>query len=210
MTPHHYLQAHSLYLQRSQQCLFSNLSLQVSAGELLIIEGANGCGKSTLLRLLAGFITPTSGEIHWNHTPLAACRSAYLGNMHYIGHQNGHKSRLTVTENLRLLQQLSSARVAAPDLATLLNHLHLQSHADTLVHQLSAGQQRRVALARLFLANKPLWLLDEPLTALDTTMQAYFIHSLETHLQQGGLAIISTHQPLHLSHAATRTLRLSS
>lgn len=194
------LQATNLCCVRQQKSLFTQLSFQVHANEALIVEGANGTGKSSLLRLLAGIATPATGEIHW-HTAMPE-------NLHYISHTNGIKLGLTVKENLSLVCELANQTKNHID--TVLNDLQLLSHQATLTANLSAGQKRRMALARLYLIPKLVWILDEPLTALDAATQALFLSSLENHLSQGGAAIISSHHPIPSQRGNLQILRLST
>jgi heme exporter protein A len=202
----HSLSIESLACLREDRLLFSDLSLQIHSGDLLIIEGPNGSGKSTLLRLLTGLATPTAGEVHWQQQSIVN-HPVYREHMHYIGHLNGIKSGLTVEENLHLMQQLTGTTVSV-DQAAILRTLNLIDHRQQLARHLSAGQKRRLALAKLFLLKKPLWLLDEPLTAIDTATETLFITQLEQHLQTGGIAVISTHHPIPLQYRSIKKLRL--
>jgi len=177
---------------RQQHIIFNSLSFELHAGEVLFIEGPNGSGKSSLLRLLTGLSTPSLGDIRWCGKAIKTIYDDYTQQFHYIAHTNGIKQGLTVAENIQLTQHLSLTTSSLP--LDLLTSLQLTNFQHTLVKQLSAGQQRRVALAKLFLLSRKLWLLDEPLTALDTTTQTFFLSQLETHLQQGGMAVMSSHQ----------------
>jgi len=183
-----------LCCQRQQTILFSNLSFQLDTGEVLAIEGANGSGKSSLLRLLAGLVTPTSGDIFWHSKSIAEDGADYKQHFHYIGHQNGLRLDLTVAENLSHLDE------------SLLTALELTPYLRSPTRLLSAGQKRKVALARLISSQKKLWLLDEPLNALDINTQAFFLSALQQHLQQDGIAVISTHQSIPL--ASIKVIRL--
>lgn len=204
--PGHSLSIEHLACIREQRLLFADLSLQLHAGDLLIIEGSNGSGKSTLLRLLTGLTTPTAGQIHWQQQSIMN-NAVYRENMHYIGHLNGIKSGLTVEENLSLMQHLAGTSSSDHHTA-ILNTLGLHDHRGHLARHLSAGQKRRLALAKLFSLKKPLWLLDEPLTAIDTATETLFITQLEQHLQAGGMAVISTHHPIPLQYRSIKKLRL--
>lgn len=190
---------------REATFLFKHICFELESGEALLVEGDNGSGKSSLLRLLSGLATPTDGEIFWEGTPIHVAPD-YFENMHYIGHKNGLKQGLTVSENLRMLGQIACRELSGLDHVLAL--LQLQHHQHTLINQLSAGQKRRAALAKLFLFPKQLWILDEPLTALDTTIQTVFLQLLEEHLKQGGIAIISSHHALHFKSHQTHTIRL--
>ncbi len=194
---------------RQQKRLFTALSFYLCPADVLLVEGPNGAGKSSLLRLLSGLKTPDEGGIFWNGKPIQALRSEYGNHLHYLGHTNGVKLGLTVIENLKLISQLSLTS-SPPDYASLLDRLQLSADENTLVKFLSAGQKRRLALAKLFLFFKPLWLLDEPFTALDINIQALFLSHLNKHLQMGGMAVISSHHPIQLSGTSVKTLRLPS
>lgn len=197
------LTTNKLCCVRQQRCLFANLSFELQAGEALFVEGPNGSGKSSLLRLLAGIATPDSGDVLWGV-------QAIQENLHYVGHANGIKLGLTVSENLELMQRLAmDCRVAlrAPRNDEVLALLQLHPQKNKLAKHLSAGQRRRLALARLFLLPKPVWILDEPMTALDVATQATFLAEMEKHLEQGGIVVASSHQPITI-HRASKTLRL--
>lgn len=165
---------------RQQKIIFSDVSFRLESGGLLLVEGVNGAGKSSLLRLLCGLATPSSGDIHWS-----------AQDMHYVSHSNGIKLGLTVLENVRLFATL----LQQPSLAVepVLTQLQLHNDQYTLAKYLSAGQKRRLALAKLFLFPKLLWILDEPLTALDAHSQTIFLSALAAHLKKGGIAIVSSH-----------------
>lgn len=190
------LSVSNLSCVRQQQIIFRDISFSLSAGESLLVEGENGSGKSTLLRLLTGLSTPTSGHIYW--------QQQYTEALHFIGHTNGIKLGLTVKENLQLLSHLNSTKLISLD--ETLEKLKLSAYQQTLTQQLSAGQKRRVALAKLFLFPKPIWILDEPLTALDVDTQLLFLKHLDQHLQQGGISVISSHHSI----PSIKTLRLTS
>lgn len=202
----HSLSIESLACIIEQRLLFSELSLQLHAGDLLIIEGPNGSGKSTLLRLLTGLATPTAGTVYWQQQTIKN-NLVYRENMHYVGHQNGIKSGLSVEENLNLMRHLAGLG-PSNNHDEVLNTLDLSSHRKHLARHLSAGQKRRLALAKLFYIHKPVWLLDEPLTALDHATESVFIRQLEQHLQSGGIAVISTHHPIPLQYRSIKRLRL--
>lgn len=198
----------NLSFQRQSQAIIKQLSLQVVSGQALEIMGANGIGKSTLLRLIAGFITPQEGEINFNSLNIQTHKMHYWENLHFLGHQNGNKLGLTVLENLTLAAHLTQQNMR--QLNEEINALQLTQKINTPIHDLSAGQKKRVALAKLFLLPRSIWILDEPLAALDQSTQEYFLFKLEKHLLQGGLAIVSTHQKILLPKPFLQTLSLSS
>ena len=199
------LQVNALSCAHQQIVLFSNLSFHLKPGVALIVEGTNGSGKSSLLRLLTGLTTPAAGDIHWQGKPTTHDLISYQQQLHFIGHNNGTKLGLTALENLRLAGALSMDKTNMAE--SVLKTLQLEQQTHTLAKYLSAGQKRRLALARLFLVQKPLWLIDEPFTGLDTQTQALFLSALTAHLQSGGICVLSTHHALTL-HAEVQTLKL--
>lgn len=210
MESHKQLQAICLKCVKQQKELFAPVSFQVTTGEMLLIEGSNGSGKSSLLRLLAGLATPFAGNILWQTKLIQTIREDYANSLHYIGHTNGIKLGLTVQENLQLTHHLSGHAIKKLDqYESLFSDLHLTPYLSTQAKYLSAGQKRRLALAKLFLIKRPLWILDEPLTALDIITQNFFFAQLSLHLQSGGIAIISSHQAFP-SRVVMKNLRLTS
>jgi len=193
---------------RQHRSLFVGISFELHSSQVLLVEGPNGSGKSSLLRLLAGLSTPTQGNITWQGRPIQNLRADYWHSLHYISHTNGIKLGLTVTENLQLARSLSLT-LGSVNYAAILEHLQLSANKNTLAKILSAGQKRRLALAKLFLIPKSLWILDEPLTALDMKSQTLFLSHLQNHLQTGGLAVISSHHSIpNLAGMVVKTLRL--
>lgn len=201
------LQAAHISCMRQQKIIFSDISFELNAGEMLLVQGENGSGKSSLLRLLAGLCSPYTGDIIWQHQSIASSPLDYWRHLHYVGHDNGTKSGLTIIENLELIKQLSSLSYASP-VEDILHSLQLMPLKHTQVKHLSAGQKRRAALAKLFLLKKTCWILDEPLTALDTSCQAFFLSHLKKHLEQGGLAVVSSHHSISFSPILIKNLRL--
>jgi heme exporter protein A len=185
------LTATQLVCYRQQRSLFAPISFSLRAGEALLVEGGNGAGKSSLLRLIAGIATPAGGELQWQGQSLKA-------DLHYIGHSHGIRLGLTVTENILLAGELAEQRITEID--PILTRLLLSAEKNTPVQYLSAGQKRRVALAKLFLIPKILWVLDEPLTSLDITTQHLLLEKINQHQQLGGMCIMTSHQPVTLSN----------
>ncbi len=182
--------------ERAERTLFSELSLQLNAGELVEVRGANGAGKSTLLRIIAGLSQSYTGDILWRGLARQDPSAEFSAHSVYIGHLSGIKPALRPLENLRWLTELQTPfeHTAA---ITALQRLGLGNFLDLPCHQLSAGQQRRVALARLLTTKSDLWLLDEPFTALDSSGSELLESMLLEHLSAGGCAILSSHQALN-------------
>lgn len=190
------LEFRGLTFERNDVPLFAGLSGAVHGGDLLQILGANGAGKTTLLRVLATVLTPAAGQLHWRGRPLPRERNRYLAELAFIGHSPGLKRALSPRENLRWLGGLFPLRRELVD-ATLAR-FGLSEWAEVPCEQLSAGQLRRVALARLPLSGATLWVLDEPLTAIDREGTALIEELLQQHRVSGGAAVFSSHQPLTL------------
>lgn len=177
----------NLAFERNNQFLFAQINCTLQAGEVLQIRGANGSGKSTLLRILAGLIEPTNGSI-------------VTQPLHYLGHQNAVKQNLTVYENLKLYSALSGIKIQHLEINAIVKKIGLNHVTHRKACYLSAGQVRRLSLARLLLNPVPLWLLDEPTTALDTEGQQLLTDLLNQQAANGGMAIVATHQNLLLTH----------
>src|SRR5262245_13971756 len=183
--------ADKLSASRGGRTLFSRLSFAVEGGAALLVTGPNGAGKTTLIRTLAGFLHPDAGQIRLDGAP--SDRS--LGEQcHYVGHANAVKPSLTVAENASFWGRfLGGARTR---LDAALETFGLAALRDIPAGYLSAGQRRRLGLARLLLAERPIWLLDEPTAALDSAAQEVLAGAVNRHLAAGGLAIAATHMPL--------------
>lgn len=198
------LEARELLCERDERTLFSGLSFTLNAGEWVQITGSNGAGKTTLLRLLTGLSRPDAGDVLWQGQPLHQVRDSYHQNLLWIGHQPGIKTRLTALENLHFYHRDGDTaqcleawrRLGLPDLK------------DIPVNQLSAGQQRRVALARLWLTRATLWILDEPFTAIDVNGVDRLTQRMAQHTEQG-IVILTTHQPLNVAESKIRRISLT-
>ena len=186
--------------ERNYQWLFREINASVNAGGTLQIVGANGAGKSTLLRMLAGYIEPAQGNILWQQKPITQWGVGFQQQLQYLGHQNGLKPTLTIMENLRLGMALAAKPFSLSHAGQILDELHLARHANQAIANLSAGQCRRAALARILLRPCQLWLLDEPATALDAQGQLVLKKYLDEHQQRGGITILAAHQELGLSN----------
>lgn len=201
------LQGTALSCIRQDRVLFDQLSLSIHAGELVHIAGKNGAGKSSLLRILAALAQPEEGQLLYRQQPLAKVQAEYAANLCYIGHHSGIHEQLTALENLRFWRAASG--IAAADDLPLLAKLGLAGLEDVPCRMLSAGQQRRVSLARLWFTPCQLWILDEPFTALDQTAIALLQRHFLQHLQGGGSIVLTTHQMLSLSYSPLTTLELT-
>ncbi len=201
------LEANALECVRGGRTLFQNLSFSLGAGELLEVRGANGSGKTSLLRMLCGLLAPAAGEVLWGGKKIRALKEEYLKELAYLGHANGVKAELSAAENLRIHYGLAEGR--RPDeerISVALERMGLGASQGLPAKTLSQGQQRRLALARLLVSGRALWILDEPLTALDSAAVQLVQSVVEVHLEAGGLAVLTTHQPL--SVRAGRTLHV--
>jgi len=172
--------------------LFNGLSFSLSDGELLQIEGENGSGKTTLLRSLCGFIEPEEGEILWHGDAINDVATSFRGDLNYLGHNNGVKAGLTCVENLKIAGALSR-RLRTTDLDQVLDDYGLNGYQDSYAYSLSAGQRRRLALARLSLRDTKLWVLDEPFTSLDDKGKELMMNIFRDHLGSGGMIIMTSH-----------------
>lgn len=190
------LDARGLACERDDRWLFRELDLSVGPGEVLRIEGPNGSGKTTLLKILSGQLTDHGGELHWNGEPMRRVRTTFLANLLYLGHAPGIKAALTPLENLAWYQALHGERGSEDERLAALDAIGLRGFEDIPAAQLSAGQQRRVALARLVLMPRPLWVLDEPFTAIDRQGVVALERRLQDHARAGGGVILTTHHDL--------------
>lgn len=197
-----------LACRRGGRPVFAHLSFVLGAGELLALLGRNGSGKTTLLRTLALLVRPDAGTIRWQGADVKLDPESWRGRLAWLGHLDGLKGDLTVLENLVASQHLRGGLAADDRLDLVLTAFDLPALASRPVRSLSAGQRRRTALARVMLSSAPLWLLDEPLNALDGPAQQAFRAVLQQHLAAGGLAIAATH--VDLGVAAARRLELSA
>lgn len=188
------LEVTGLTCRRGGRPVFGDLSFSLAQGELLALTGRNGSGKTTLLRALALLVPADAGAIHWQGADIAADREAWCRRIAWLGHLDGLKGDLTLRENIATACHLREEGTGRVD--TALAAFDLAPVANRPVHTLSAGQRRRGALARVRAAGAPLWLLDEPLNALDAPSQAALRAALGQHLAAGGLAIAATHAPL--------------
>jgi heme exporter protein A len=196
------LEGIELACTRGDQSLFEGLDLRVASGDCLHVRGANGAGKTSLLRQIAGLSAPTAGRVRWNAVDIAKCRDAYRAALLYVGHAAGAKGELSGLENLRFAAALDGVRLSEDEAAEALGRVGLRGREDLPVRDMSQGQRRRVVLSRLVWRKAPLWILDEPLTALDAPAIALFGALLQSHVDEGGLAVVTSHQslPVRASH----------
>ncbi|MBS0970325.1 cytochrome c biogenesis heme-transporting ATPase CcmA [Nissabacter archeti] len=202
------LEALRLSCVRDERVLFSDLNFNITPGEIVQVEGQNGAGKTSLLRILAGLAQPESGEVRWQGQPVGRVRETFHAQLLFLGHQPGVKALLTPFENLTFYQSAAGK----PDYEAIwqaLAQVGLLGYEEVPAGQLSAGQQRRVALARLWLSRAPLWVLDEPLTAIDHEGIALLMAQFEQQAARGGMVLLTTHQPLPATGRAVRRLRLT-
>lgn len=202
------LSASGLAVSRGGRPVLQGIDLGLAPGGLLQVLGANGSGKTTLLRVLCGLASADAGTLHWHGRPLRSADPEFQQALAYLGHANGIDVDLTPAENLRFAARLAchhaDAGQRADSVARALAAQGLERVAQVPVRTLSQGQRRRVALARLALAPRALWLLDEPVTALDADSCARFQRQLDAHLAAGGMAVIATHQLLPAGGAVLR------
>jgi len=202
------LEAHDLAARRGHARLFSGLSFDVDGGQALVVTGANGAGKTTLLRTLAGLTAPEAGEIRWEGRTVAPFDSALRSALVYAGHQPAVKDELSTEENLSALVALAGESVPREALGRALDSVALARQRNLPARALSQGQRRRIGLARLMLVKRPLWILDEPTTALDAAGTQLLTRLVAEHLESGGIAVTATHAPLNLAAGRTRALAL--
>ncbi|NJN45683.1 MAG: cytochrome c biogenesis heme-transporting ATPase CcmA [Candidatus Competibacteraceae bacterium] len=193
---------------RDGRALFEALDVKVEAGQLLQIEGVNGAGKTSLLRILCGLSEPREGTVSWRGQDIRSYRPDFHRDLLYIGHNPGIKPELTPLENLQFFGALTGHSRMESELEGALEQTGLYGYEHTKVAMLSAGQRRRVGLARLWVNVAPLWILDEPFTAIDRDGIANLEARLSSHVQAGGLAVITSHQTLGLDHRHIHHLRL--
>jgi len=200
------LEAAELECERGGWVLFRGLSFALRAGESLRVAGANGSGKTSLLRILCGLLAPIAGEVRWRGTAIGRLREEYSGELVYLGHAPAVKDDLTAAENLAISCALAGMPAAARAIEEALARFGLAGKTQP-ARRLSQGQRRRAALARLALsAARPLWLLDEPFSALDAQGVGLLRGLIEAHLARGGAVVFTTHQDAGV--AATRVIDL--
>ncbi|WP_432744067.1 cytochrome c biogenesis heme-transporting ATPase CcmA [Methylobacter sp. G7] len=190
---------------RDDRVLFEELAFELVSGQILLLEGKNGSGKTSLLRILCGFREPDSGKICWcgDHVK----DSQFHAQMAYVGHLDGIKKELTVLENLRMSVALSNS--GRYSIHQALSKVHLQGYDDILAQALSAGQKRRLSLARLLITENVLWILDEPFTSLDKQGIALIETLMTEHCVNGGMIVLTSHHDIDLPDVDVLRIHLS-
>lgn len=202
------LSATDIHVWRGQRHVLRGLSVKVGAGQAVHVAGPNGTGKTTLLRVLAGLLTPEQGSVHWCGRPIAADRDGYAAALSYLGHDNALKAELTAVENLEFATGLRR-RLAGGEASDALERVGIARCADLPARALSAGQRRRLAMARVLLAATPLWLLDEPFTNLDAEGTTLLSGLVAGHLDGGGMVLLAAHQVPDVRRHSVRRLELT-
>lgn len=195
---------------RGERQLFSDVSVTVKPGTLLAVVGANGSGKTSFLRMVCGLLSPDGGAILWQGKDIRQLKELYSAQLIYIGHLNGIKDELTPVENLKVSACLAGDESSGAVVQKALEAVGLGRSVQLLpTRVLSQGQKRRVALARLWLSTRPLWLLDEPFASLDAVATSYVTQRLQSHLSNGGMVVVATHQEIALPTDSVQHLRLT-
>jgi heme exporter protein A len=204
------IEACRLAAQRGYARLFDGVDFSLQAGEALVVGGRNGSGKTTLLRIIAGLTAPAEGEIRWRGEPVPPFDPRLRDAVAFNGHASALKDELTAEENLDAWIALDGPRASRESLTGALHAVALLNQRRLPVRALSQGQRRRVGLARLALVRRALWILDEPLTALDADGATMLGGLLDAHLAQGGLCVAASHQPLPIAPQRVRRLELGA
>ncbi len=203
----HMLRAQNLECIRNDMELFSGLDLSVQGGELLQVVGPNGSGKTSLLRIVCGLAVANEGSVYWNDKNIQEFNAEYLKEICYVGYHNGIKAYLSPLENLNIARVMTvPCEDVSPSQA--LKRFGLTGYEDIPVRKLSSGQRRRVALSRLLLTQARLWVLDEPFTALDDNGKQIIRNMIESHVNDGGMLILASHEPIEFSNCNTNSIRL--
>ena len=196
------LSGDNLTLIRGEMCLFEGLGFALKSGELLLLEGRNGCGKTSLMRAIAGMLSLETGQIFWNDVPVLKQRQTFHGALVWLAHRTGLKGDLNMLENLHFEESLRPQSERDPE--EVYERLGIERLRRLPLRSLSAGQQRRVALARMLLANVPLWLMDEPFTNLDREGRKLVMELVVEHLGTGGMCVMAAHQDIEINAPVTK------
>ncbi|MCP4982002.1 MAG: cytochrome c biogenesis heme-transporting ATPase CcmA [Gammaproteobacteria bacterium] len=206
MTQSALLETRELSCIRNDRLLFENLDFALESGQMLVVEGPNGCGKTSLLRILTGLRLAESGQVLWRGEPIDRVAGDYFEQVAYVGHHDGVKHELSCLENLRLARAMGLP--SQIDLDDVLEQVNLYAYGETEVGSMSAGQKRRLALARLLATESLLWILDEPFTSLDKSSMSMFESMFERQLERGGLIVMTSHHDISLPRQSVQRLRL--
>ena len=198
------IRTENLCFERDEIKVIDRVNLELNSGDLLQVEGCNGSGKTTLLRLLTTAVKPTSGQIFYQGKKLSDCRYEYCSNIIFIGHQIALKERLTPVENLNWLSPIG---LSQDSINRALDLVGLRDFETAPSWSLSAGQKRRVALARLIVSNAKIWFLDEPFTAIDTQGIGLMRQLIDDHVSKGGAVVFSTHQSVDMKNIRRYSLK---
>ena len=198
------IRTENLCFERDETKVIDRVNLELNSGDLLQVEGCNGSGKTTLLRLLTTAVKPTSGRIFYQGKKLSDCRYEYCSNIIFIGHQIALKERLTPVENLNWLSPIG---LSQDSINRALDLVGLRDFETAPSWTLSAGQNRRVALARLIVSNAKIWFLDEPFTAIDTQGIGLMRQLIDDHVSKGGAVVFSTHQSVDMKNVRRYSLK---
>ena len=200
------LQTRDLSCMRNDRLLFEHLEIELEAGQMLVVEGPNGCGKTSLLRILTGLRLADGGEVLWRGEPIDRLAGDYFEQVNYVGHHDGVKHELSCLENLRLARAMGVP--SQQDLDDVLDKVNLYAYGETEVGSLSAGQKRRLALARLLATDALLWILDEPFTSLDKASMALFSELFAQHLQRQGVIVMTSHHDISMPAQSLQRLNM--
>jgi heme exporter protein A len=203
--PTYMLKGAALSCIRDDRVLFEGLAFELVSGQVLLLEGKNGSGKTSLLRILCGFREPDAGQVFWCGD--AINDSQYYADMAYVGHLDGVKKELTVLENLKV--SLALGRAGQYSIQQALTKVHLADYDDVLVQALSAGQKRRLSLARLLITHNIVWILDEPFTSLDKQGIALIETLMSEHCANGGMIVLTSHHDIDLHSVDVQRINLS-
>ncbi len=200
------LETRDLACIRNDSYLFEHLNFALEPGQMLVVEGPNGCGKTSLLRILTGLRLADGGDVLWRGEPIDRLAGDYYEQVNYVGHHDGVKHELSCLENLRLARAMG---IPSPrDLDDVLERVDLYAYGETEVGSMSAGQKRRLALARLLATDSLLWILDEPFTSLDKVSMSMFAGLFEQHLQREGVIVATSHHDISLPALEVQRLNL--
>jgi len=203
--PTYLLKGTDLSCIRDDRVLFEGLAFELVSKQVLLLEGKNGSGKTSLLRILCGFREPDAGQVFWCGE--AINDSQYYADMAYVGHLDGVKKELTVLENLKV--SLALSRLGQYSIEQALTKVHLDGYDDALVQALSAGQKRRLSLARLLITKNIVWILDEPFTSLDKQGIALIETLMSEHCASGGMIVLTSHHDIDLHGINVQRINLS-